>query len=1000
MHSYSKGTLLWIDDDFASGFIKHKDQETDPWRRTFGDAENRIYRLFGLNLEIATDLQNAFEAIEQLTSSENRDRYVQAIVDLRLPRNHSDPVPHMANGIQIALRLQERGVPFVFLSSARPALDTLTELRLDQYPYYRKAGRDNPTMMPDDLVRRVLFDFRNHISWLDLAPLLNKMTLPSNFPLAKNCPWGRYFPFFGSYRDYVERWENRSGRQRNMCTVLRAPASHNDAFVTQCLLFVAASTMNADSIRFIYVSSRDQNAPAVLEGLRNVNPEVAAPLYLSIRFTCDDPEQEKLLLLRILEEFRGTPVAVVLPQDERADELLTTLALEPDVVFDDMPTTRLNDRTAREELIQRSSAFAVQSIRIKDAENTARPLNRLFLRDPNCLVHPTSWTFLNEAKEIDDEISDPYEILLALGEAFGTLESVGGENAENLLSGRPPLDIGLLWPGRTVYEKVAARHPIWIARSLHTWLRTSWRSPWGVAKSNDDVWAGDLVEQWEVHCLKVAIDLAQEFVQARCSNLPREEIDGEPFEIRNLVAVANFLIHKAVRHLLAGAAQQEDWVGFEALRWPHASYPMPAALNRLLKREGRYLWVQTDFLEYATIIEGGRRALERLEHRAETHYQRVAWLEKVEPTLPLGWREPLAEILEVLRNRQIDEVWHDDRRRMSMWYALYSFVQNGVPLSFVFHALHSKEQGLKKDDVTDLIKTQGEGKLLGIIRGRRSATLKKHLAFSDSPSSSWYFRLREAQSAVKFLQAFTRFPGHQEFIGTMAGDFQSAIERFCGVEVEGEQAVKAGALVKPGLQKELMDIALDLSVYDKQRAFFDKGFEGPANGGSLLQYGAVRSTALDLFMTAANATEYIRFCLRPIVYADGYHFLALMRDIRNRGSGGKDMVPAIPVTTLHTVMELFLLGFEGLVAQMKAVLSALGYDEISGRIPLSTQEIVGQPATKGRLADAVQVRVLDENRWELFTLGIGGQRAREGFCYAQAQKGLVFLTEGLEAVGE
>jgi len=31
---------------------------------------------------------------------------------------------------------------------------------------------------------------------------------------------------------------------------------------------------------------------------------------------------------------------------------------------------------------------------------------------------------------------------------------------------------------------------------------------------------------------------------------------------------------------------------------------------------------------------------------------------------------------------------------------------------------------------------------------------------------------------------------------------------------------------------------------------------------------------------------------------------------------------------------------------------------------------------------------------------IRGQKAREGFCYAQAQKGLVFLTEGLEAVGE
>src|SRR5262249_20705258 len=175
---------------------------------------SRIYRLMNLNLEIATSREEAFEIIDELCAPDNRHRYVQAVVDLRIP-GRSGQEARMMHGLDVARRLSAAEIPFYLLSSSRSAMRELAKHRLDRTPYYYKESGPSPTMMPDPLVRRILNEFRNNVTWLDLTEIIDRFDPQSMHPLSKHGPWGGYLPFFDGYRDFVERWEARSGHLRS-----------------------------------------------------------------------------------------------------------------------------------------------------------------------------------------------------------------------------------------------------------------------------------------------------------------------------------------------------------------------------------------------------------------------------------------------------------------------------------------------------------------------------------------------------------------------------------------------------------------------------------------------------------------------------------------------------------------------------------------------------------------------------------------------------------------
>lgn len=169
-NSYSTGTLLWIDDDLALDEFDTPEGDLDAWRETFGSVDNRVYRLLGMELVTAVSFNGTKAILDELTGPENSGRFVQAIVDLRIPRE-TGGTPEMKYGLAVARLLQKANIPFYFLSSSSDAMQELNQEKFDRIPYYQKKPAPALTMMPDALAHRILADFRNHITWLDISPI-------------------------------------------------------------------------------------------------------------------------------------------------------------------------------------------------------------------------------------------------------------------------------------------------------------------------------------------------------------------------------------------------------------------------------------------------------------------------------------------------------------------------------------------------------------------------------------------------------------------------------------------------------------------------------------------------------------------------------------------------------------------------------------------------------------------------------------------------------------
>jgi hypothetical protein len=1000
---YTAGTLLWVDDDFANNPLDTEGGEISVWRKTFGNTDNRIYRLLSLQLEVVTSRNEAFAVIDDLAQVEHQHRFVQAVVDLRIPDQPSGRA-EMKHGFAVARRLQERGIPFVFLSSSSSARNELTQRHLDRVPYFTKAPAPSPTMMPEDLARQLLAEFRNRVSWLDLEPILRRLHPGSRHSLKLGNAASRYFPFFGSYRDFVERWEGRNGRLRAMRTVLRAPTTHCPEFITQCLAVILGSASLVAQPRLIYLNS-DENSIEVLDSSL-VGDD--GQLCLAVQLTGQEPEVEQQVIQRILREFRRTILYFILPQDESADPLLRTLAAEPAVVYDDLPGTRLYDRVAREDLIRRTAAFVFQGQRLRGSDTRASSLAPIFQKHPEILIHPVNWTFLLEAEEVAIDLTDPYEVLNAMEVAAKEISKWSPHCVDAIVQGRPSPHGQFLRPAQASFDREKTRHPTWIRRAFRDWLKTSWHTPFGAIHERHDHLSDEDLVKWEDHCLDVACDLAGLF--SDCLPYIEKTEPALKHEIGFLAAAARFLQHSAVTKMLASQAEPDDWIGFEAKRWPHAAFPMPAALNRKLKHEGRYLWVQTDLLDRLTVLRGGQRALDRLEARAQIHHHRLEWLEKAIDVLPQGWKEPAARLWHLIEDREIDKVWNDARSE-PVWNDLYTFVRNGAPISYLFWSAVANE-GIADSHVKVLRDAQGEGKLIGNIRDGRAKFMVSVFEPTEQRTRSWLQSLDEARVGLRFLRDFQDFQQGQRTLSwaqvftQFADDLDSCNPRY-DQNVTSREVNASAREISHKMFANLYDPNRPFQSnawFDDRRSARDKSNKDNVRDypalpeWSSLNYGGSRGLVLDHLMLACDTADQLRGVLRPFLDMDGYHLIALLRDIRNVFKEG---TPTLDVRLVHVVFETFLLGFEGLVSQLKWCLAGCGRIDLANAIPNATirlRHLPNRPVPG--LDNAMRVTGKDAGDYQVFTAGIAGSRLSGQFAYAVGRKELVFYREPKIAAAE
>jgi hypothetical protein len=991
--SFDRGTLLWVDDDFVHDELLRSDGDLDAWQRTFGDVDSRVYRLLNLNLEIATNLNDALELLDELSAPENANCMVFGVLDMRIPKDASGGVAEKKFGIECASAFAERGVDFAILSSQSDAKKDLLARGLQKSKYYTKRPPPSKTMMPEDLARYILGSFKNGMNWIDLGPLLDLWTSEDRCPnpLKPRTPEFQQFPFFGACRDFVERWEGRQATLRSTRgtrVVMRAPETHSDAFVAQCLCITIAGQYPGLEVDVVFAHAASAEAMAICDSAGGIPVRI-------LRMSGESDEiaaKEQALLRQVMAKYPTDQLVIVLPLDERADPFLSLMSFEPDVVFDDLPAVRFNDFEEREHLVRRIAEYQLQSVRITVDGQTESKISDFYISHPETLFHPLFWTFLLESQQVADDLSDPLEMLQAISSEVKKIFDWPSTSRQALIDGEPIPIEHLLRPAEATYKELVKIHDEWVTVTFRNWLNESWRTPYGCVDMKRESLGKDYRRRWEWQSLIICRELADAFMA-----LSPETRDTETV----LVQAASFLQAPAIRQIVDDKAGVADWLGLEAMRWPHVACPMPSALNQRLKEEGRYLFVQTDVLDQATLTRTGTRYLLRLEEYAEMQGGRIGRLRRNADTLPIGWREPLAKIIDFIELREGGGAYPSPAATAdisSVWPAFLALSKNATRISYIYHTYHARSAGLTAADIDLLVgrdgKMGGEGALLGAIRGRR-------LSDPLAGQRAWMPRFRNTARDLVALsfqsRSLSHFVDHEEHdaINELQQGFLHLLGLFAGVDTGyGETMVLEDVdLWMREVEGRILPHLMQRDAKLQSNAFFDRSYNPPKDLRHMpMAHGALRGSTLDLLLLFFEWADLAQWTIRQMQYSDGYHFLAMVRDQRNTE---KDHTPEISEATLGSIVELFLAGAEGLLMQLRSCIALAGHRDLAMQIVLddiqADQQPIQLPDQDASVADVMAVvRGTDAGEYEIFTKGAPGAQ-REAFSYTSVDLSLVLM---------
>lgn len=1033
--SYARGCLLWIDDDLNVESIRQKSSE-DFWRTSLGNIDDRVYRRLGLQVLLATTGEGALRALDSIRNHSPRnasdrgqlnwssDIYTIGVLDLSIPRRAGEQ-PHPRHGIDLAHCLRERGIPFYFLSAQSNALETLKKERLDAIPYHRKNFESGQPIMPEPLVRTIFNEFKNHVTWIDLAPLLDQLDHGSQIPLlmlgdprhAHSIRPGnsspkearRFFPFFGSFRDFVERWEHRPVVTREQRLVLRAPQFHCDEFVMQCLLLILGDRIQT-SDRFVvhYCSLTNENA--LRYGI-----EKAATLQNNgavVFRVLPQVKESRELFRQAVAAPTGCTTVFVVPNDESAELYLEDVPGDANSIFDDLPQVRPGDITAREELIRRACGFAFQQVRLDLGDETASALGPLYSENPEILAHPLNWVALMEAEHVEEFLSDPFEVLEVFFEAandlqrldggFVSSESVDIEPEDSV--GAPPsrFPVGmtlkmaltqdlpippahLLHLARSRIEGAGIQtgwpgHPkmlSWALRAFDNWLNTSWQFPYGLGERAFRRHFGDETfrQVWERHCLDVLVMLASLIPESALADSTDPRASG-------LLMAKRFLEHEDTRNLIASRGKNPILQDAEFPRWPHLRYPMPAALSRYLQDSGKYLWVQSDHLDIATGLPTGGREFHDLEAVVWMVSERVKWIDQYASLLPVGWREPARFFVDIVQRRSYHETCQE--RPAELMEAIQSLLHNATPVSLLFHCLVTgRPIAGVADSAEQVLKTlHGCGAAIERIRGYRRETRHRVLRPVRGATGEWRRSVARLAYSRRLLQELNRYQGSPDFLWHHVS--RASMELM-------NQIASIAAMPQSQSEGAGADSTSDLF------AAFSGWLEHPElhmgedwwkNGtpATFLVPGLAESELKSLFGTTRAAywwildlLQEIRFATMPFRAYDGYLLLAILNDLRVENKAVPKFLGNADL--LSVVLEAFLLGFEGLVAQLKFVLEEIGGQaaEAARGIALQNIELLRpveyMPPKPSHLSSVVRWQRTPDGSG-LFVLGIPGKPDR------------------------
>ena len=975
-----RGILLWVDDELEGLPLPVK----DPWGTILGGQSDRVFRLMDLTLEAASSVQEAFEVLDQYDHRRHYGTFIFCVLDLRIPASaHKEA--QMKHGLALASALRKRGYPFVFLSAKSNAARSLDRADLGTVPYYVKEPADSPwRSMPETLKHVVLNEFNSRLAWLRLDCLTARFAPGSSCEVATRTSTQRgslldlaptYFPFFDTYRDYVERCEYRFRFQPGRACAVRSERFHSDAFVQQSLLVMVASFImraqgrvrfdygHADNERY-FQTLQDPNRLADRTGIRvlRVNPNDTPPELLQQR-------------LAALSQFGGLLILVV-PSDESCDMYADLLRDRGIPTVGELPQDRSDDGRSRELVVRRAAEFVV-GVWAEAHENLAETATTgAGAMRPELIINPIDWCILLETGGEVEELSDPFECIVELARALDQVPA-GREQAifACLQTGNPlPYD-DLLRVGRTTFmaSDLADDLPTWIDRALDKWLNVSWRFPHGLDNSATSAPAGRGEEAgvpasnkgpWRDSCFEVLIGMLED---------RRAAASGKTLETgsaaSDLDRVERFVEALGGRKFLVQGGTAANWDSLEFLRWPHLRYPMPLAVTTRLKDAGRFLWIQPDGLDLAAALPVGRQRYRFLVNAVEHYWSVLGWGSEVVPHLPLGWGRSIKYLLDVLRSRDVAGRW--EREAPQFWDALLGLLRNASPAMFICDQIVRGKplRGVSPAANEYLSSVQGYGKVLSRLRGSRKhryggylwpqwQTTNSGACFAPDPNSEALCRAgvagAEADDSAELVSTFFRFAG--EVAGLGVGD--DATRRDAPAEL----------------------LARHAAALTESDAWFSAAMTASA-AGAPVALPSLLSTRADHLWALLDAASWVDGATRRLRYYDGYHFLAVLNDLRVLG---KDTRPQVDACVIEQVVDLFVASLEGLLAQLAVCVEIAGFPDLAAPLrPTDVAVVLPDgfvPPDPEDLASVFRVRQ-GKAGWEVYVMGVPGEAVKGRLCY-------------------
>jgi hypothetical protein len=984
---FVRGTLLWIDDCFED--IGAQEVPAEVWHEVFGNQSPRLYRLMDLSLDLAASWAEGREAIEFYDSTAAAGTFCMTVVDLSLPRHRGD-LPGIRYGVAIAKELMRRDMPFVFLSTNSNATEVLDREGLGHVPYYVKENKGGFLSTPETLALRVLSEFKSHIGWISLEEIINSMHEDCDLArTSRNCGEAfPFYPYFGPFREFVERWEYEERLEFPRVFVVRASADSSHEYVQQSLAIMLYETLlrRNEQLAIRYGEAHDSD---YMDRLRSASGGRHNSVAV-IRVWSENTSVVAFgdLVSDALERPGWT--IFVIQTDESTDRFSDTLRKARIAALDELPHISWGSTELREELVRRSCGLVFQHWHSEGAGEMALPM--AYLSHPELLINPINWVAILEAKTIAIDLSDSYEVVDELFKAIRGIDVDQRDAIRSSLNAELPVSYqNLLRVGNETLlnSETAEDLSLWIERAVDMWLNTSWSFPYGLGRqfvqsqheisaSSDEAWRCNQGVKWQDACYESLVCMLNELTKhrTRLATTPREE---------DLNRVQRFVETLGGLRFLKDDYQNIDWEALESLRWPHHRYPIPATINRRLKDAGRYLWIQPERLDLAAALPEGRRRYRALAGIVDHYAATLNWAEKHVSDLPLGWAPNVQFLLDAIRNHEIGQIWRDLEGRRRLWSALLTLLKNATPVVFITDQIIRGKPlvGSRHSAKSFLRCVKGYGTILGRLRAsanrRRGGYLVKTWRPMDIASE-----MTKVQQAHAFQQLFGKVKAG---LPVSLESLLSSWQRLIGVLAS-----------EYGSSKNLSDDVAD-EVCLRMREFFS---DGPAVGdndddwfipqeqlASLVDIwpeahlASLLGSKVDYLWYFLDVSTSLSHASHPYRHFDGYHFLASLNDLR---VGSKDGVPPqqVGLPVIEQVMDSFVFALEGLVAQLSWCLAIAGYERESKALD-SEHVRVTPPSdfTPPPTEDLSQVFgvAISERAYAVGTLGIPGEGVVDQLCF-------------------